>query len=82
MRWISSLWWLLALGFLGLYAYTVVTGLLGPAEVVLVSVAAVTLAVLWVIHAARVHHALIDPHHPDHAAIMRGLHRYRERRGF
>jgi uncharacterized membrane protein (DUF485 family) len=80
--WVSTALLLLALGFVVLFAYQVVMGAVGPAEVVLVTIAAAVLATAFVIHQVRVHRALHDHGHRDHAELMRGLHVHRERRGF
>ena len=77
-----TLAWLVGLAYLGFYVYAVVTGLLNPGELVVAGIAAIVIAVLCFIHAARVRRVLQEHNDPSHAEAMRALHAQRERRGF
>jgi len=79
---LTVLMWLLALGYLGLYAYGATTGLFSPGEMAAFTVAAVVIAGLWLVHAVRVTHAMRQGEHPAHDEMLRNLHRFRETRGF
>jgi hypothetical protein len=78
----ATLFWLLSLGYLGLYAYCVVIGFFSPGEVVALGVVALVLAVGSVWHAIRVTRTMRDHDAPGHDAMMRALHHQRELRGF
>jgi hypothetical protein len=71
--------WLLALGYLGFYVFGLVMGLFSPIEMLGFTIAAAVIAVSFTVHAIRVSHAIRD--HADDE-MMRGIHQYRERRGF
>ncbi len=74
--------WLLALGYIGLYIYCVAIGFFSPGEMVGFGIVAAVLAVLFVIRTMWVIHTIRDRDAPGHEAVMRGLHRQREHRGF
>ena len=78
VRRLTIVFWLLALGYLGFYVYALVMGV-SPGEVAGFTVAAVILAVTFAVHARRLRHAMREHGHEE---LMRGVHRYRERRGF
>ena len=73
---------LIGLGYLGFYVYSIVIGLLDPTEVVVAGVAAVAIAVAFVVHAIHVRRAMSDHDDPSHDPMMNALHAQRERRGF
>ena len=78
----SALLLLLGLGYLGFYVYSVVTGLLDPADLVIAGIAAVAVLVAFAAHAVRLRHVLRDHDDPAHAATVNALHFQREQRGF
>ena len=78
----TSLLWMLGVGYVCLYAYFVVIGFFSPSEVVGFGIAAALVAAGFVVHMARVHHAMVDHDHSAHADLMRGARNQRELRGF
>ena len=78
----ATLFWILSLGYLGLYVYCVVIGFFSPGEMIALGVVALVLAAgsLW--HAVRVARTMRDHDAPGHDEMMRALHHHRELRGF
>lgn len=74
--------WLLALGYVGLYVYCAAIGFFSLGEMVGFGIVAAALAVMFVIRTAWVDRTIHNRDAPGHEAIMRGLHRQREQRGF
>ncbi len=71
--------WLLALGYLGFYFYGLLMGVFSPGQMLGFSVAAAILAALFIVHSVRLRNAMREG---DRGELVRGVHRYRERRGF
>lgn len=78
----ATLFWVLSLGYLGLYGYCLVIGFFSPGEVVALGVVALVLAAASIWHAVRVTRTMCDHAAPGHDEMMRALHRQRELRGF
>lgn len=74
--------WLLALGYIGLYLYCAAIGFFSFGEMVGFGIVAAALAVMFVIRTLLVIRTINDRDAPGHEAIMRDLHRQREQRGF
>jgi hypothetical protein len=74
--------WMLGVGYVCLYAYFVVIGFFSPGEVVGFGIAAALIAAGFMVHMARVHHALVDHGHGAHAGLMQKARHQREVRGF
>ena len=70
------------LGYLVLYVYGLVTGAFSPGELLGFTAIAVVAAVVFGIHAVRVHRAVERPGDPAHDEIAQAAHEQRERRGF
>jgi hypothetical protein len=79
IRRLPIVFWLLVLGYLGLYASGVVLGAFSPGEAMGLTVAALILAAMFTVHGLRVRRAMRTHGHEE---LMRGVHHYRERRGF
>lgn len=78
----ALIFWLLALGYIGLYIYCAAIGFFSFDEMVGFGIVAAVLAVLFMIRTAWVVHTIRNRDAPGHEAIMRGVHRQREKRGF
>jgi hypothetical protein len=78
----SAALWLLGLGFVVLFVWQWALGALDATEVVVFTIAAAVIAILFAIRQVRIHRALHDHDHPDHRHLMDGLHVHREKRGF
>ena len=78
----AVVFWLLALGYIGLYIYCAAIGFFSPGEMVGFGIAAAVLAVLFLIRTLFVVRTIRDRDAPGHEAVMRGLRRQREERGF
>lgn len=76
---LGSLFWTLAIGVIALYVFFLVLGGLAPSEIWLLTVVAVVLAVMLVVHFALLRHQLSE-HGPSDT--RRRLNRMREGRGF
>jgi membrane protein DedA with SNARE-associated domain len=76
---LSTLLWLGVLGYLGFYGYGLVMGVFSPGELIGFTVVAIALAAMYIVRAVRVQRAMRDHRHD---ALMRGVHRMRETRGF
>lgn len=75
---LAILFWVLALAYLGFYAYFLVMGV-SPGELAVFTAIAVILVVMFVVHAFRLRRAMREHGHEEE---LRDVHRYRERRGF
>ena len=78
----ALIFWLLALGYIGLYIYCAAIGFFSPGEMVGFGIVAAVLAVLFIIRTAWVVRTIRNRDAPGHEAIMKGVHRQRELRGF
>lgn len=76
---LTIVFWLLALGYLGLYVYGLVMGVFSPGEMVGFTVVAVVIAVLYAVRVIRVRRAMRDHNHDE---LMKGVHHSRETMGF
>ena len=74
--------WLLALGYIGLYVYCAAIGFFSFGEMIGFGIVAAVLALMFAIRTMWVMRTINDRDAPGHEAIMRGLHRQREQRGF
>ena len=70
------------LGYLVLYVYGLATGAFSPGELLGFTAIAVVAAIVFGIHAVRVHRAMERPGDPAHDEIAQAAHEQRERRGF
>lgn len=77
-RRLTILFWVLALAYLGFYAYFLVMGV-SPGELAGFTAVAVILVVMFVVHVRRLRRTMRE--HGDEEEL-RDLHRYREKRGF
>jgi uncharacterized membrane protein len=78
--------WLIALGYLGLYAFGLFMGAFSPGEMLVFTVAAAVVVVAFAIHSVRTRRQTArhgEPHDAaDRDAAARELHRQRESRCF
>jgi hypothetical protein len=72
----TAVFWLLAIGYLGFYAYGLVMGVVTPGQMVGFSAVAAVLATMLVVHGIRMRRAMHDGKHGD---LLRGVQRYREK---
>jgi hypothetical protein len=75
---LTTLFWVLALAYLGFYGYFLVMGV-SPGELAGFTVVAAIIVVMFVIHVRRVRRTMRE--HGDEEELQKA-HRYRERRGF
>jgi heme exporter protein D len=76
---VTSLFWILTLGAIALFAFFAALGSFSPGEVAWLSVAVGILAIAALIHFLRVRRALGDHRHDE---LARRVHAMREHRGF
>jgi uncharacterized membrane protein len=74
--------WALALGYLGFYAFGMVFGAIPSNRLLIATIIAVVVAVLFAIHSVRINRALRDHSDKEHDELMRDAHRQRQVRGF
>ena len=76
---LANAFWTLVVGAVALYAFFMAMGAVSPTDLVWLTALVAVLAVLLVVHLARVHR-LMSEH--GHETEMREVHKWRERRGF
>jgi uncharacterized membrane protein len=76
---LSNAFWTLVVGAIVLYAFFVAMGALSPTDLFWLTGLMLVLAVLLLVHLARMHRLMSEHGHDEQ---MREVHKWRERRGF